>query len=375
MLGNVWEWCNDLWGTAYPAPSATDPTGANTGKGHVTRGGSAKSSVGAVGDGDNGTCVISTFRYSWPENLSISWDLGLRVCAMKDNHVATPLGGTIKKVSVNTTSGALNFQLAFIPKGKFWTGGTPTGTVTLNNTNTTLPSTEVTLTQSYYMGTTPVTNVQFATFLNDMHIGQDGKMSNDSIGIYDSKIYSNGQYPQGVTWNTISKKWESCSGYENFPVIYVSWFGATAYCNWLTDKRLGLIFKLPTEAQWQNAAQCGTQYKYNGLSDTWDDDFGWTSTNSKGHTHEVCTAIKGKNIWNLNDMHGNVWDWCSDRYGNVYPAPTATDPTGASSAINYVIRGGSWWHDPQYEATTLRASRPVSEVNYNSGFRVCAMTN
>jgi formylglycine-generating enzyme required for sulfatase activity len=366
MCGNLWEWCSDWFGN-YPAPTAIDPTGAAITSNpvpttHVFRGGSFDYVVSYAMATQRGTNVPNTVG-----------SLGFRVCAMKDNHIATPLGGTIRKVSVNTTSGALNFQLAFIPKGKFWTGGTPTGTVT-NYDGSTIPSAEVTLTQNYYLGTTEVTNLQFAAFLNEAGIGQDGKMPNDSVGVFDSMVRLNGKYPWGMTWNTNTNKWVPCAGYENFPAIWVNWFGANAYCDWLNTKKTNLTFKLPTEAQWQNAAQGGTQYVYNGLSNTWNNDFGWVGPNGKSHA--VGTAINGKNPWNLNDMCGNAWEWCSDIFGKIYPAPTPTDPTGATmDSESRVSCGGGWLNTSNTAASAYRCSFTWIYCGNPYGFRVCAMAN
>jgi formylglycine-generating enzyme required for sulfatase activity len=210
-----------------------------------------------------------------------------------------------------------------------------------------------------------------------MHIGQDGKLPNDSIGIEDAKVETkDGPSPWGLTWNAVANKWESCSGYDNHPVIYVTWFGAVAYCDWLNTKRQGLTFKLPTEAQWQNAAQCGTQYVYEGLSNIWNNDFGWVGT-SGNPTHEVCTALKGKSPWNLNDICGNVWEWCNDWYGTTYPAPTAIDPTGASETkVRRVRHGGCCTYTAASAMATNRDNAMAPAYCSNAcGFRVCAMAN
>ncbi|MDR0995347.1 MAG: formylglycine-generating enzyme family protein, partial [Tannerella sp.] len=358
MHGNIWEWCSDYVGT-YPS-STTDPTGSISGTNHVI----------VSGSWDDGVYKSdAVYLNGWPAGAPgiNSWDLGFRICAIKDpTHIATPLGGTIRKVSVNTTSGALNFQLAFIPKGKFLSG-TTTGT-------------EITLTKDYYMGTTEVTNAQFAAFLNDAGIGQDGKMPNDSVGVQDSKLYKSTANstlsPWGLTWSTTTNKWEPCSGYDNFPAIEVNWYGAKAYCDWLNTKRPGLIFKLPTEAQWQYADQSGTQYEYNGLSSTWNNDYGWTSENSSAHTHEIGTALQGKNRWNLQDMSGNVREWCNDWYNSTYPYPTATDPVGAASSTDRVRRGNCWYYNAANSPAHVRGSySPMTGLLDHYGFRVCAMAN
>ena len=79
---------------------------------------------------------------------------------------------------------------------------------------------------------------------------------------------------------------------------------------------------------------------------------------------------KKPNAWGLYDMHGNVWEWCQDRFGH-YPSGTVTDPTGATSGSLRVFRGGSW----NLTAEDCRSAYPdgtyPSFRNYDDGFRVC----
>jgi formylglycine-generating enzyme required for sulfatase activity len=275
-------------------------------------------------------------------------------------------GGELTRFTVSTDSTSYQFDMAFIPKGKFWTGCVPTGTVT-NADGGTLASGEVTLTKDYYLGTTEVTNAQYAAFLNDIHIDATGRLTaNDPVWIYTQAwglAYTNNQ-------------WQPAVGYGDFPVINVTWEGAAAYCNWLNSKVSRYHFSLPTEAQWENAAICGMPYMlYNSLSNTWSDDYGWIKTNGASKTHAVGTATEGKNIWNLEDMCGNVAEWCSDWYGTAYPAPTATDPDGAPATANptqRVIRGGSWNTVYANASATSRGSFAPASYNTSTGFRVCA---
>ncbi|MEI7902004.1 MAG: formylglycine-generating enzyme family protein, partial [bacterium] len=100
--------------------------------------------------------------------------------------------------------------------------------------------------------------------------------------------------------------------------------------------KTGKAFDLPTEAQWEYACRAGTagMYAGNGVLD----DMGWYFRNSGSHAHAV--GQKGTNAWGLYDMHGNVFEWCLDWYGN-YPN-TVRDPKGAERGSNRVFRGGAW---------------------------------
>jgi formylglycine-generating enzyme required for sulfatase activity len=115
------------------------------------------------------------------------------------------------------------------------------------------------------------------------------------------------------------------------PVEQVSWNDAKAYCEKI-EKRL------PTEAEWEYAARAGTATKYY-WGNSMDRSYAWNIDNSRSKTHPV--GQKKPNAWGLYDMSGNVWEWCSDWYGQ-YSSDSQTDPAGASSGTSRTLRGGSW---------------------------------
>ena len=159
---------------------------------------------------------------------------------------------------------------------------------------------------------------------------------------------------------------------STLPVEQVSWDDAVSYCAKLTVRELaagrivaGQAYRLPTEAEWEYAARAGTTGRFAGELDS----MGWYGDNSGGKTH----AVKGKqaNGWGLYDMHGNVFEWCSDWYGD-YPSGSVTDPTGPTGATDgdfRVIRGGSWWNNPWNCHSAYRA-RVAPGFRFNlKGFR------
>ena len=125
------------------------------------------------------------------------------------------------------------------------------------------------------------------------------------------------------------------------PMCFVSWDDSLDFCKRLSGMTRQKIV-LPTEAQWEYACRAGTTGKYAGTGSL--EDMGWYIGNSDFRFHEV----KGKraNAWGLYDMHGNVWEWCSDWYtDDYYWESPVDDPTGPSSGWSRVQRGGSWYDD------------------------------
>ena len=134
-------------------------------------------------------------------------------------------------------------------------------------------------------------------------------------------------------WKSVMGENPSYFTGDKLPVERVSWGACDKFCQNLRAK--GLNVQLPTEAQWEYACRAGTTGDYAGNLD----EMAWYDDNSGSKTHEV--GLKKPNQWGLYDMHGNVWEWCSDWYGN-YPNGTVTDPTGPTSGSSRVNRGGSW---------------------------------
>jgi len=155
----------------------------------------------------------------------------------------------------------------------------------------------------------------------------------------------------------------------NRPVEQVSWDDAVLYCQKLTEReRAGgqitaqQAYRLPTEAEWEYAARAGTTGARYGELDT----IAWWYGNAGNQTHPV--KQKAANGWGLHDMIGNVWDWCSDWYGE-YPTGSVTDPRGPSSGSVRVARGGSWF-DGAGGARSAYRGRSDPGSRYGSlGFR------
>jgi len=144
--------------------------------------------------------------------------------------------------------------------------------------------------------------------------------------------------------------------WKQLPVERVSWDDCQLFLSKL-NKLTGLLFRLPTEAEWEYAARGGNQsqgYLYSGSNNP--DEVAWHSGNSRNGTHPV--AKLKPNELGLYDMSGNVWEWCLDWYGK-YSAADQTDPTGPANGVSCVFRGGGWNAETRECRSTCRnASAP-----------------
>ncbi len=155
---------------------------------------------------------------------------------------------------------------------------------------------------------------------------------------------------------------ENSSRFQGFsnPLERVSWEDCQG---WL--KGLGEVFPqmqpaLPTEARWEYACRAGSTGRYCfGDEERELERYAWYAKNSGGATHPV--GEKLPNAWGLYDVHGNVWEWCQDWYGDFTKA-SVTDPTGPAKGTTRVIRGGSW-SDP------ARSLRSACRLRLDPGYR------
>ena len=171
---------------------------------------------------------------------------------------------------------------------------------------------------------------------------------------------------------------------DNYPVENVRWndivgtSGATMVIKNITYYANGFIYKLnqltgrqyrlPTEAEWEYAARGGrssNRYKYSGSNTV--GNVAWYWDNSDSRTHAV--GGKSANELGIYEMSGNVWEWCSDWWGN-YSSNAQTDPTGPSTGSIRVFRGGGWYDYARYARVSFRINYWPSYNYYNLGFRL-----
>ena len=217
----------------------------------------------------------------------------------------------------------------------------------------------------FYLSEKAITNEQYCRFLNAKSISSDGKGNVSGYGSQTLVI----AHEWGVQY--ISSEWRPASGKADYPVVYVTWYGAKAYCNWAGGR-------LPTEAEWEYACRAGTTTPFNTGANLTTSQANYNgnypyNSNVK-ETYLKRTQPVGSyapNAWGLYDMHGNVWEWCSDWYGN-YSTSAVTNPQGSDSGLFRVLRGGSWNYSARFCRSANRYIISPLNRDYYYGFRLAS---
>ena len=314
---------------------------------------------------------------------------------------------------------SLGMNLVLIPAGEFNRGMTDEHKLRTNHPNTLeqgadltdeRPAHPVKLTKPFWLATHEVTVGQFRKFVEATKYQTTAEKSGRGALVF------NPAEKEGVNRFVLKPDctWRS-PGFvqtDDHPVTCISWQDAVAFCEWLS-KEENATYHLPTEAEWEYAARAGsdtiyvggdapsTVYAHGNIGDA-ALEAAHPGTVKRQHltlTPEeqldgvVYTAPVGKfkpNTWGLFDTHGNVWEWCSDRYyDRYYPElhKAARDPRSGKLALTIdprgpettpqhkygdwrSMRGGCWYTGPMASRSASRAYGEASDAFCYAGFRV-----
>ena len=231
-------------------------------------------------------------------------------------------------VKLKTVTNSIGMKLIEIPAGEF-TMGDGVGVA-------------VTLTQSFGLGKTEVTRSQWTKVMStEPWVGRDHVIEVD----------------------------------KNCPATNLDWEHATFFCQNLTaiERKAKKLkpneeYRLPTEAEWEYACRAGTTTVFSfGNDEKKLGEYGWFGGNIAGKRYAHRVGLKKSNPWGLQDMHGNVAEWCSDFHSPALSG--GTDPVGPKWSSDRVLRGGSWAEDPRLCRSAYRKEFPSFGLA-SIGFRV-----
>jgi formylglycine-generating enzyme required for sulfatase activity len=244
--------------------------------------------------------------------------LGLEPLDQLPRHILLPDNPLYRLVS----------NLVKIPAGPFLMGSSDNDTMADDDEK---PQHRLEL-PTYWIGKMPVTNAQFRPF-----VAGDG--------------YTNPDYWTDAGWQWRKAKqivaprfWDDAKwNGDDYPVVGVSWYEAVAYCRWLTAQT-GILFRLPTEAEWEKAAR-GPDGRIWPWGNTWEDGRCNSQEAGKGRTTPVGSYPDGVSPYGVLDMAGNVWEWTATKWWKTYPYQVEDEWADVYLAgdIRRTIRGGSWY--------------------------------
>ena len=246
------------------------------------------------------------------------------------------------------------------------------------------PRHAVTLTKAFYLCKHETTVGQFRRFVESAKYVTDiektgGGNAHDEKAVWKHRPGTNWQKPGFAAAFALK---------DDHPVVHVSWTDSTAFCRWL-QKRAGadhVRFELPTEAQWEWSCRAGSgarfwwgpdEDKTGKVANVGDKSLkrvhpDWPRTimpMDDGHAFIAPVGSYAANGFGLHDMLGNVWEFCSTRFG-PYPRNAVTDPVDGDPKRGYAVRGGGWSNIASDVRCASRNADPPHFGHSNLGFRV-----
>jgi formylglycine-generating enzyme required for sulfatase activity len=378
MHGNAHEWCHDFYGKDYYKQSPEqDPAGPLSGSLRVLRGGSW---------GNLTRRTRSAFRF-WVDPDRFSRSGGFRLVRELDpNNVAAEKSAVVVRAAAEKAAAERSAaEKAAAEKAAAEKAAAEKAAAEKAAAE---KAAAVILARDSITNTIEMTfnKIPAGTFL--MGSPETAKDRNDDehqhmVTISKAFYMQTTEVTQGQ-WRAVmgTEPWKGKSDVKdgpNYPASCVSWNDAVAYCKNLSEAE-GKTYRLPTEAEWEYACRAGTQTRWSfGNDEKVLGDYAWYDKNTWGidekYAHQV--GLKKPNAFGLYDMHGNVWEWCDDYYGEDYykqsPAQDPTGPvTGSSRVVRVVrvLRGGSWGHDSRRTRSAGRGRFVADNRNFSNGFRL-----
>ena len=291
-----------------------------------------------------------------------------------------------------TIRNTIGMELVRISAGRFWMGSSDDDKDAQGHEK---PRHQVEISKPFYLGKHEVTVGQFRQFVEDTNYSTDAEKDGDGGGGYDADKKQFLLPVKKYTWRNLG-----FNQTDDHPVVNVSYSDSVAFCKWLSNKE-GQAYRLPTEAEWEYSCRASSDTRFQsgdeassleGVANIADKSLkeNWDYTNVQNNVarrritawfNEVSwtdgypfTAPVGRfraNGFGLCDMHGNVWEWCSDWYAKDYfENSPLNDPQGPSAGSYRVYRGGSFVNTPSNCRSANRAAAKPFWRDGTIGFRV-----
>jgi formylglycine-generating enzyme required for sulfatase activity len=248
---------------------------------------------------------------------------------------------------------SVGMEFTLLPPGEFWMGSPPGEPGRHPDED---PQHRVGLTRPFYLGTMPVTQAQWMQVMgfNPSSFRKGGNGANRVEGMDTG----------------------------SFPVERVSWFDAESFCQTLSElpeeRDAGRVYRLPTEAEWEYACRAGTTTLFHFGNDLTSDRANVDGSNPEGqalrslYLGRTCPVGQyPSNAFGLRDMHGQVWEWCSDWFSDdYYQHSPQRDPVGPTESTRRALRGGGWYYGARIARSAYRYRYEPEARHHDFGLRV-----
>jgi len=284
------------------------------------------------------------------------------------------------------------------------------GTFTMGQNGAAMPEHTITLTRSFFLAEHEVTNAEYRDALQWAYDGGLVTVAGDWVRAHGVDIFFLGDqehgellfdadagqfYLQAATADHGS--WGPGmafpGGYDPaaHPVKYANWYGAACYCDWLSlqggltpfyngdwsvgpghDPYQAEGYTLPTEAEWEHAARYhdGRRYPWGDYPPNCNYANFWNNYFCVGWTRRVGVLPAGNSQLGLQDLAGNIWEWCNDWWDNDYYYSTPpVDPPGPVTGVERIMRGGFWFFSAEILQSASRGYVEPEHASYYAGFR------